>query len=252
MSQTPPVFTTSGFFLRAIAVFAGFPVLFMLIKGVFSGRNAYLEIFSLITVTAWCLVPGQFYWFPRNRFLSLHLRGCMLSKYHIVTGTLLVLLLCSHPFLLVVPKLFEYGISPREAFFTMISTPTAGVLSGIISWLLLATLGITAWFRNVLPLKYKAWRRMHGILAFLVLIFGLHHVFVLGRHITPFITVIFTLFALAAAVMMLRRWFDLIPHAKPVRLLPPPAVRLLPPPENIDRLEKQEHRPEKEEVENEL
>lgn len=244
MPQTPPGLTTRDFFLRAAAVFAGFPVLFMLIKGVFSGRNAYLEIFSLITITAWCLVPGQFYWFPGNRFLPLHLRSWTLARYHMVIGTLLVLLLCSHPFLLLLPKLFEYGISPQEAFFTMISTPHAGVISGIISWLLLATLGVTAWFRKLLPLRYHVWRQLHGILAFLVLICGLHHVLFLGRHITPLITVIFILFALAAAGMMVRRWFDIIPHAKPGRLLPSEG--------NTDKLKKQGHRPEKKEAENEF
>ncbi len=238
MPQTPPELTINSFFLRATAVFAGFPVLFLLIAGVFSGRNAYLEIFSVITIAAWCLVPGQFYWFPGNRFLSLHLRGWMLGQYHMIIGTSLVLLLCSHPFLLVLPKLFEYGISPREAFFTMISTPHPGVISGIISWLLLAVLGVTAWCRNFLPLGYKAWLRMHGILASLVLIFGLHHVLLLGRHITPFIAVIFILFTLAATVMMVRRWVNRIRHVKPASLLSPQG--------DTGRLEKQEHRSEKE------
>lgn len=237
MSQAPPELTISGFFLRATAIFAGFPVLFLLIGGVFSGRNAYLEIFSVITVAAWCLVPGQFCWFPGNRFLSLHLRGWMLGQYHMIIGTSLVLLLCSHPFLLVLPKLFEYGISPREAFFTMISTPHPGVISGIISWLMLAVLGVTAWCRNFLPMGYNTWLRMHGALASLVLIFGLHHALLLGRHITPFMSVVFVIFALAAAVMIVRRWFNRIRQIKPSQLLPPQK--------ETGRLEKQKHGSEK-------
>jgi DMSO/TMAO reductase YedYZ heme-binding membrane subunit len=73
-----------------------------------------------------------------------------------------------HPVFPVVPKFYESGVSPSEAFITIQTTFNPGVLLGMLAWSLLLTIGITAPARNRLPMTYKRWREFHGMLGVLI------------------------------------------------------------------------------------
>ncbi len=62
-------------------------------------------------------------------------------KYHKIIGYTFVIILFFHPLYLVVPRFFESGVSPVDAFITIITTLNQGVVLGIIAWCLDAGIG---------------------------------------------------------------------------------------------------------------
>jgi len=104
-------------------------------------------------------------------------------KVHKIIGYSCVTVLLMHPFFLVIPRLFESGIGPVDAFVTIITTYTSrGVVLGLIAWCLMLIFGITSLARKILPMKYKSWRVFHGILAIAFISVATWHTIVLGRH----------------------------------------------------------------------
>ncbi len=202
LSPPAPRFSTKRFLLCALSFYLLLPMLWLLAGGNFSDRDGYQELFSFLTLAAFSLIPGQFCWFLRNRFLPRKLQRWLAGEYHVFLGSTAVFLLCLHPFLLVLPKLFESGLTPKEAFITMISTPSAPVISGIICWLALLFLGLTAWLRRLLPITMPRWRQLHALTATLALTTGLWHTLLLGRHLTPFVTVFFCIVSAFGGVML--------------------------------------------------
>jgi predicted ferric reductase len=150
--------------------------------GNFPERSLLKESLSVITILAFCQMMGQFFWTRVNRSAVAELKMNKVVKYHKIIGYTVVTTLFFHPFYLVVPRFFEAGVSPVDAFVTIITTLNQGVVLGIIAWCLMLVLGITSFLRDKLPMKYKTWRVFHGILAILFILFAAWHVIDLGRH----------------------------------------------------------------------
>jgi predicted ferric reductase len=173
---------TNTFFRQAILAFAGMPMLIWAM-GNLPARAMLKETLSVITVLAFFQMIGQFFWARTNRYALKNLKMSQLIKYHKFIGYTFALALLLHPVLLVIPRFFEAGISPTDAFLTTITTFTIrGVVLGIIAWCLLLILGITSFTRRKLPMTYKTWRVFHGILAGLFAAVAAWHVIDLGRH----------------------------------------------------------------------
>lgn len=65
-----------------------------------------------------------------------------------------LLVLLVHPFLIVVPRYYESGVDPTEAFFTITTTFNfVGIILGICAWFLMLILGATSLFRKTLLLR---------------------------------------------------------------------------------------------------
>ena len=104
-------------------------------------------------------------------------------KLHKVIGYIFVSILMVHPFLIVVPRFFEAGIAPGEAFGTMLTTwDSQGIILGMIAWVLMLILGITSAFRKRLGMKYTTWRVFHGLLSIAFITLATWHAMDLGRH----------------------------------------------------------------------
>lgn len=91
--------------------------------------------------------------------------------------------LLSHPLLIVVPRFFEAGISPRQAFVTMISAGTPGITTGMAAWILLLLIVVLSVLRKRIPLSYQYWRKLHGLMSMMFIILAAYHSIYLGRHI---------------------------------------------------------------------
>ncbi len=162
--------------------FIGLPLLFYA-TGDLPRRTVLKESISIVTILAFCLMLAQFFLTRTNRWM---LSGSLMSTIistHKVIGYTFICVLLAHPFLIVVPRYYESGVEPIEAFFTIITTFTSiGVVLGICAWALLLILGVTSLFRKVLPLPYKTWRILHGILSALFIALASWHAIDLGRH----------------------------------------------------------------------
>ena len=168
--------------LAGILLFLALPLLFWALGD--TPRPSFLkEFISIMTILAYFLMLGQFFLSRGNKkVLKPHKMGKVV-KLHKVIGYIFVSVLLVHPFLIVVPRFFEAGISPGEAFSTMITTwDSQGIILGMVAWNLMLILGLTSGFRKRLGIKYTTWRVFHGLLSMAFITLATWHAMDLGRH----------------------------------------------------------------------
>ena len=195
----------SSFLRQSILVFTGIP-LFIWATGNFPDRSLLKESISVMTILAFCQMMGQFFWARTNRSVIRDLKMSKVVTYHKFIGYTFVTILLFHPFYLVIPRFFESGVSPVDAFITIITTLNQGVVLGIIAWCLMLILGITAFARKNLPMKYKTWRVFHGILAILFISIAAWHVIDLGRHANLAISILISMLAAGGILLLLKTY----------------------------------------------
>jgi DMSO/TMAO reductase YedYZ heme-binding membrane subunit len=107
----------------------------------------------------------------------------------------------------VIPRYFEAGVEPVDAFLTMITTfNSSGVLFGISAWVLMVVLGLTSFFRDKLGMNYKTWRVFHGILSIVFFIVACLHVLNLGSHIDIPMSLFIVITGLAGVLLLLKMY----------------------------------------------
>ena len=202
----------SNFFKQFVLAFTVMPLLIWAM-GTFPERSVLKESLCVITVLAFCQMIGQFFWARTNRSVVANLKMRKVIKYHKIIGYTVVIILFLHPLFLVAPRFFESVISPVDAFSTLITTMNLGVVLGIIAWCLMLALGITAFAREKLPMKYKTWRVFHGILALLLVAVAAWHAIDLGRHFN-FAMSILILFLTTGGILLLLKTYTFKKHKK--------------------------------------
>ena len=168
--------------LVGILLFLALPLLFWALGD--TPRRSYLkECISVLTVLAYFLMLGQIFLSRGNKkVLKPHKMGRVV-KLHKVIGYIFVSVLLVHPFLIVVPRFFEAGIAPGEAFTTLITTwDSQGIILGMVAWMLILILRITSAFQKRLGMKYSTWRVFHGLLSIGFITLATWHAMDLGRH----------------------------------------------------------------------
>lgn len=185
-------------FLKAFLVVVGVPVIAILL-GDFQKRTLLKDFLSLLTIVSFCLLAGQFYWCIRNRSVFDGKQIRTVGSIHNTVGYLVVCILFFHPLFLVLPRFFEDGMTPVEAFSRIVTTfSSSGIVLGLVSWGAMVILWLTSLFRKKLPIQYKTWRTVHGILSSLFLITATMHAVDLGRHFNTFLTSVFTIYCILA------------------------------------------------------
>ena len=194
----------------ALLIFIVLPILF-LVLGDFPWRTVFKESLSIIFILTFFLMIGLFFITRGNDSVVKSFGMSNLIKYHKYIGYFCVSVFLIHPFLLVVPRYFESGIDPTEAFFTIITTfESRGVVLGIIAWCLMLILGITSFLRNRLPMKYTTWRYFHGVLVMLFILLATWHMVDLGRH-TDLIMSIYVIILAVSGISLLLKTYILKP-----------------------------------------
>lgn len=202
-------------FVAGFLIFVVMPLLFWA-SGNFPRRNILKETISIFTLLAFFMMLGQFYLTRGNGMIKFHKMGTVV-KVHKVIGYVFISILLVHPFLIVVPRYFESGIAPTEAFvtiLTMYSSP--GIVLGMIAWCLLLILGLTSFFRNTLGLSYKAWRTVHGLLSIIFISVATWHAIDLGRHTDLAMSTYMIILAVIGVLFLLKVYF--IKNANPIEV----------------------------------
>ena len=191
--------------ILAILVFIGLPVMFWALSEV-PRQSVLRESISIITLLAFSFMLLQFYLSRINRpMLKGHNMGKVL-KWHKTLGYIFVIVLLIHPFLVILPRYYESGIDPQDAFMTMITTNSPGIVLGIIAWILMFLIGLTSLIRKILPLSYKTWRLIHGILSIAFIIIATFHVLKLGRHTDKSLSVFIIILAVGGIFLLIRTY----------------------------------------------
>lgn len=189
-----------------IIVFVGLPILFWA-YGDFPRRSVLKESISVITLLAFSLMVGQFFLTRGYRAIHKELKMSNLNKIHKAIGYIFTVVLFVHPFLIVLPRYFESGVEPLEAFWTMITSfDSLGVVLGLIAWVLMLVIGVTSIIRNRLSMCYKTWRLIHGVLSILFIAIATWHATDLGRH-TNFATSIFLIIISTSGILLLLKTY---------------------------------------------
>lgn len=188
-------------------VFVGLPILFWA-YGDFPRRTTLKETFSILTLLAISLMVGQFFLTRGYRAIHRELKMSNLNKIHKAIGYTFTFVLFMHPFLIVIPRYFEAGVNPDEAFWTMItSINSLGIVLGLIAWILMLIIGITSLIRNKLTMSYKTWRIIHGILSILFIATATWHAINLGRHINLTTSIFLITITSGGVLLLLRTYF---------------------------------------------
>jgi predicted ferric reductase len=190
--------------IAAIAVFIALPVLIFAL-GDFPRRTLLKEAISLLFILAFFIMLMQFYLSRANRnILQGHKMGKVI-KWHKVLGYVFVSVFLLHPFLIVVPRYFEAGITPKDAFVELLSNlDQQGLWLGLTAWILMLVIGLTSVFRDKLPFTYKTWRLIHGWLSIAFILTAALHVVEMGRHINKPMYWLIAILSVSGVAMLLR------------------------------------------------
>ncbi len=195
-----------NYLVAVTALFVGLPLL-LWTMGDAPTRTILKELISLGSLLAFSLMLGLMFLTGRNTNAVEHLTRHSTVKIHKWIGYSGVAVLLLHPLLLVVPRYFESGVDPLEAFTTMITTfDSRGVVLGLVAWCLLLTLGITTPCRARLPMKYTTWRVFHGCLAALFIVLAAWHAIDLGRHVGQALSIYVAVLAGSAVVLLIQTY----------------------------------------------
>jgi predicted ferric reductase len=169
------------FFRQYTIIFVGIPILIWALNNL-SYRSLFKESLSVLTILVFCLMIGMFFCSRLNPYAVKKVKMAKVIKFHKIIGYTCMTLLLFHPVFLIIPRFFESGCSPVDAFVTIVTTFNQGVILGILAWSLMLIIGITSLTRRMLPMGYKTWRSLHSILAGCFIFIATWHVIDLGRH----------------------------------------------------------------------
>lgn len=172
--------------ITLILVFIGLPMAIYAF-GDFPRRSVLKEAISVITIISFFVMLLQFYLSRFNKDLDKKVKKSKLINWHKVLGYVFVSVLLLHPFLIALPQYTNQGLTPWEAFGSLVGEWNSyGVSMGMIAWLLMFVIGLLSAFRNRLKMKYTSWRLLHGWMSLAFVVVAALHVISLGRHInTP-------------------------------------------------------------------
>ena len=202
-------------FLAALAVFIGLPLLFYAL-GDTPRRSLLKEVLSILTLLAFVLMLGQFFLARSNQTLLNLFKPPQIQKVHKYIAYSAITVIFLHPALIVLPRYLEGGVRPWDAFVTMITSfDSLGIVLGLIAWVSMLVLGVTAYFRKRLfprfASRYRGWRYFHGGLAVTFTVLALWHSIELGRHTDVAMSALLVTLALIGFVMLARMYLAAMP-----------------------------------------
>jgi len=201
--------TSSGktaFFCRSALAFAGIPLLIRVLEDG-HGRGLIQETLSILAVLTLCQMIVLCFWSRAHALATKCLTWPTRVRWHKRIGYACVGIMLFHPLMPIAHTLLEPGISPTDAFVTMITTFNRGVILGISAWCSMLLLGVTALTRSRLPMRYTTWQIFHGTLAMVFIILAVWHVVDLGGHAaTPPMVLYISLLAASSVLLVASRY----------------------------------------------
>lgn len=201
--------------IAGLAVFVGLPLLFYAL-GDAPRRSVLKEAISILTLLAFAMMLGQYFLARSNETLLSLFKPPQIQRFHKYIAYLAVGVILAHPALIVLPRYLEGGIRPWDAFVTMLTDfGNLGIVLGLVAWVLLLVLAVTAYFRKRLiphfTHRYRGWRYFHGALAVSFTVLALWHSIALGRHTDMAMSVLFVTLALLGFALLARMYWGAAP-----------------------------------------
>lgn len=180
--------------------------------GDFPRRSNLKEAISMLTVLAFSLMIGQFFLARSNNYFVKFFKFNRVLSVHKFTGYSVVGFFLIHPFLIVLPRFFEAGVSPLDALIQILTTfESLGVILGQITWGLMFLIGMTSFFRDKiiigkLKMNYQTWKVFHGLLSILFIATASWHAIELGRHTDSVISTFIVLLVIIGSGLLIKQY----------------------------------------------
>ena len=192
--------------IAAFTVFIALPVLIYTLCD-FPRRTLLKETISILTIVAFFILLMQFFLSQANRNILKGHKMVHVVKWHKVLGYVFLSILLLHPFLIVLPRYFEAGITPEDAFSELLANfNQQGLMLGLTTWILMIIIGLTSLLRNNLPFTYKTWRVIHGYLSIAFIVTASLHVVNMGRHINNPMAWLIAVLSISGVAMLLKTY----------------------------------------------
>lgn len=143
-------------------------------------RPFWDELSSGLALAAFSVLLVEFVLSGRFRVISGRLGMDATMRFHQLMARVVTAMLVLHPFLYTTP--YAHGRPWDDTRRDTLALGGAPLLTGIAAWIGLGVLVVAAIWRDRLPIRYEAWRLIHGIGAMLVAAFGAHHAIEAGRY----------------------------------------------------------------------
>jgi len=192
--------------LAGLVLYSGVPLLFYAL-GDAPRRGVMKESFSLLFILAFSLMLALFFLSRSNRQLMHDIRMHRVVGIHKAIAYLVVGIFMLHPILLVVPRYFEASVDPMDAFWEIFTSfDNFGIILGMIAYVLMLIVGITALLRKRLALSYINWKLFHGIAVMLFVATATWHVLLLGRHADLSLSIYLLALAILSILVLTRTY----------------------------------------------
>lgn len=175
--------------------------------------NEFASSFGIIGFT-WMIL--SFLLSGRFRTISGRIGIDKTMSLHQLMAIILGLLILLHPYLYTLSLNKPLPWDMTWQFSLLLTMPA--LISGMLAWILLPVLIITAVFRDQLPFRYEAWRLFHGIGAVVIVVASAHHVLEIGRYSNAITMKLFWLGLIAIASFTLLRSYLIMPLLQKRRL----------------------------------
>ncbi len=127
-----------------IITFIGAPLL-LYFSGNFPKRTTLMETISIVTILGFSLLLSQFFTSRLNYKLMKQIRMVNVLVIHKFIGYFFISIILLHPFFIILPKFFDDGVTPTDAFVRLITTfSSTGVILGLIAYASMLILMVTA------------------------------------------------------------------------------------------------------------
>lgn len=144
-------------------------------------RPFLAELGSVLGILSFSIILAEFLLSGRFKAISREVGMDVTMRFHKVMGCVALAGVLLHPFLF--SSTPTGGPRPWDPTRQLgVTTDFTDIATGIIAFLLVPILVVLAVWRSDLDYRYEVWRRIHGILAILIVLFLLHHTVYAGRY----------------------------------------------------------------------
>lgn len=192
-----------------IFLFIALPIV-LYFTGDFPQRSVLMECLSMMTLISYFIMILQFF-LSRVGLSILHeYKMSKMVKWHKTLGYIFTGILFLHPLFIIVPRYYDSGLDPINAFLLIINQydTNFAIASGLLAWALMLVIGLTAFFRSNLGMSYKTWRIFHGILSILFVLCADWHILKLGRHMNGLFIVSILFLSVMACLLILNSYLS--------------------------------------------
>lgn len=138
------------------------------------------EVSSALAMFAFAMLLMEFLLTGRFKHISILTGIDRIMRFHQWAGRILMIILLIHPFMYVTP--LQPPLPWDSTGQLSLGLSAATFTTGLMAWILLATLVIFSIFRDQFCYRYETWRLAHGLGAFLIALLATHHAIEAGRY----------------------------------------------------------------------